>query len=67
MFFLAENPMEKVRRRFSNVRTIRNDRTYVNDWSVAAPFLFFAPDGGVAMVRSLRVGPVCLVRAVGIS
>ena len=39
--------------------TVRNARTYVNDWSVAAPFLFCAPNGGVAMVRRLRVGPVC--------
>ena len=39
--------------------SFRNARTYVNDWSVAAPFLFCAPDGGVAMVRRLRVGPVC--------
>ena len=39
--------------------SFRNARTYVNDLSVAAPFLFWAPDGGVAMVRKLRVGPVC--------
>ena len=44
---------------WNSTAPVRNARKYVNDWSVVAPFLFCAPDGGVAMVRRLRVGPVC--------